>query len=201
MRLLVLMPLYKVMDVNCVISLVSFVSELNNDGHTVRVSFCNGFNAAKARKILTLDAVKKVDEYDYAVWLDSDHFYKTKDLYALINSMMLDDLPMLSGSYKLHSGDETAHGSMVDGKFKHFKDSELGDKPFECDVIGFGFLVMTGQFIKYMWESFGENLFILDAQSSMTEDVQFCRCAKEKGYKICFHPKVKIGHVESVIRY
>jgi len=201
MKILIGMPMYKIMDVNCVISLVDFVSSLHTDGHELKVSFCSGFNAARARKLLIEDAVKREWEYDYMLWLDSDHFYKTKDLYALVDSMKEYNLPMLSASYKLRGYDETAHGGMRDGKFVHFKDDELPDHPFDCTVIGFGFLVMTRQFIKEMWDVFGEKLFILDAKSSMTEDVQFCNCVLERGYRVCFHPKVKVGHVESAIRF
>ena len=197
---MILMPMYKSMNVSCVISLIEFIQDLNLDRHEIFPVFTNGFNAAKARKCLTKHAAEKED-YDYALWLDSDHLYKKKDLYKLIKRMEDEKLGMLSATYKLHGGSETVHGIVEDDKFRHFKEEELKEDIIDCTVVGFGFLLMKREYIKKMWDRFGDNLFILDAKENCTEDVKFCRCALHLKDRVCFDPKIKVGHIESTVRY
>ena len=59
MRFKVLMPMYKSMNVSCVISLIDFLLHLRDLGHDVAFGCTNGFNAAKARKALVKDAAEK----------------------------------------------------------------------------------------------------------------------------------------------
>jgi GT2 family glycosyltransferase len=200
-RILMLMPLYKHMDAHCVISLLDFVQNITNDGHKPKITFTNGFNAAKARKALMLYAAEHSDEFDYVLWLDSDHVYKTENLYKLIDRMKAENLKMLSATYTLHGSSETAHGTVENGKFRHFEQKDFGESVIDCTVVGFGFLVMTSQFAKEMHDKFGEKLFILDAKENCTEDVRFCRCVLDSGERVCFDPMVKVGHIELAVRY
>lgn len=201
MKVLVMMPLYKIMDASCVISLIGFQSEFYDANIAMKFAMCNGFNAAKARRGLVKHAAEETFDYDYALWLDSDHFYKKADFDTLVARMEKDNLSMLSGSYKMRGSNETAHGITDEKGFHHFdyKDFKPGEL-VECDVVGFGFLVMKRQFIKDMVAQFGDRLFYLDADQNGTEDVTFCARAKEAGHKVMFHPDVRIGHVESALR-
>lgn len=194
------MPMYKIMDVHCVISLVDFIQSLNDDGHKTKIVFSNGFNAAKARKQLTQHAAETAG-FDYVLWLDTDHVYRSESLYKLVNRMEKENLPMLSATYTLHGCPETAHGITEDGKFRHFKQDEFDGSVKDCTVVGFGFLVMKHSFLKDMWDKFGNKLFILDAKENCTEDVTFCRCVLDMGGRVCFDTDVKVGHIELAVRY
>lgn len=195
------MPMYKTMDVSCVQSLVGFQSELYQKGHEAKFVFTGGFNAAKARKALTRHAAElETWEYDYILWLDSDHFYRAEHMFRLIDRMNECGLKMLSGAYKLHGCNEVIHGITDEKGFHHFDYKDFTDALIECDVVGFGFLVMDKAFLKEMWQKYGEKLFILDAATNATEDVTFCRCAKDSGYKVMFDPTVRVGHVETALR-
>lgn len=200
MKVLILMPMYKVMDVPCIISLIDFIQNLHEEGHVARIVFAHGFNAAKARKQLAQHAVGK-EGFDYVLWLDTDHVYKTENLHKLIERLNKENLGMLSATYTLHGCSETAHGITTDGKFRHFKQDELKKGVLDCTVVGFGFLVMKWSFLKEMWDSFGDNLFVLDAKDNCTEDVKFCRCVLDKGHRVCFDSDVKVGHIEIAVRY
>ena len=206
MKLMVLMPLYKAMDASCVISLIDFHQHLVEDGHRVKFVFTNGFNAAKARKALTQYASSIKEEFDYILWLDSDHIYKAVDLYKLVEVMEWKNLPMLSATYKLHGNTESAHGITDEKGFRHFTEDEMNaakekGELIDCQVVGFGFLVMTHWFLKDLWKKYGEELFILDAKDNMTEDVTFCRAVLKEGQRVCFDPAVKVGHIELAVRY
>lgn len=200
MKVLILMPMYKIMDVHCVVSLVDFIQNLHEDGHHARIVFSHGFNAAKARKQLTEHAVEKTD-YDYILWLDTDHVYKTENFYKLVDRMNKDNLDMLSATYTLHGCPDTAHGIVKDDVFKHFTQDELKNGLIDCTVVGFGFLVMRLDFLKKMHKLYGDKLFILDAKENCTEDVRFCRCVLESGGRVCFDSDVKVGHIELAVRY
>lgn len=200
MKILILMPMYKSMDAQCVISLIDFIQNLHEDGHTARIVFTHGFNAAKARKQLAAHAVEK-QGIDYVLWLDSDHVYRTDDLYKLLARMESECLPMLSATYTLHGCPDTAHGIVENDVFRHFTQDELKKGVIDCTVVGFGFLVMKWEFLKEMWGKYGDNLFILDAKENCTEDVKFCRCVLDSRYRVCFDSDVKVGHIELAVRY
>lgn len=202
MKILVLMPMYKSMDAPCVISLVDFVQTLSLDGHTVKMNFTHGFNAARARKLLSEYVAKdEFKDFDYVLWLDSDHVYRTEAFYNLVKRMETDNLNMLSATYTLHGCPDTAHGTTEDGKFRHFRQDELDKGLIDCQVIGFGFLVMRVKFLQDLCKKYGEGLFTLDAKDNCTEDVKFCRCVAEQNERICFDGDVKVGHVELAVRY
>lgn len=200
MKIIIAMPMYKSMDASCVQSLVGFQSELHENGHSAKFVFTNGFNAAKARKCLAKNIAEEGQDYDYVLWLDSDHFYRKDAFFHLVNRMEEHGLSMLSATYKLHGGEESAHGITDETGFHHFHYKDYTNDLIECDVIGFGFLVMNPKLVKELWDAYGDSLFILDAKENCTEDVTFCRRAKEKGYKVMFDPTVRVGHVELAIR-
>jgi len=201
MKIQILMPMYKIMDAPCVISLVDFIQNLHQEGHDAKITFVNGFNAAKARKQLTQHVISENIDSDYVLWLDTDHVYKTENLHKLIDRMSKENLKMLSATYTLHGCPDTAHGITEDGKFRHFKQEELKNGLIDCQVVGFGFLVMRSEFLKALHEKHGEKLFILDAKENCTEDVTFCRCVLDSGERVCFDSDVKVGHIELAIRY
>lgn len=201
MKIAILVPIYKSMDAPCVISLVDFHQQLVEDGHSCKFVFVNGFNAVKARRLLIEHCIKTEEEYDYVLWLDSDHVYKKEHLYDLIDRMKKENLDMLSATYKLHGSSETVHGITENNIFRHFKDEELKEEVIDCDVVGFGFMVMTHDFVRKLYERFGDQLFVFDATKNMTEDVKFCNAVKEVGKRVCFDPKVKVGHIELAVRY
>lgn len=205
MKIEILLPIYRAMDAACVQSLVNLQSDLHLAGNDVKFCFANGFNAARARVGLARYAGEdKNFEADYVLWLDSDHIYTKENFDLLLRSIEEKGLVMLSGAYKMRGSEETAHGANIDGVFKHFHYKDLNVIPegdiVECDVVGFGFLLMRASFLKEMWAKYKEDLFKLDAGENATEDVTFCNLAKKEGHKIAFHPKARVGHVELCIR-
>jgi len=198
MKILALLPTYKIIDVAAVQSLVSLQADIYRDGHNINCIFINGFNAAKARTKLMEYSAKKYD-VDYVVNIDSDQLYTSEDLYTLIRKMEENNLDMLSAGYLIK--DHTmlfAHGKFnEDGSFS--KISSIGASGIiDCDVLGFGFLVMKNSFVQKMWETYGEDLFLFDNKDNSTEDVYFCRQAKKFGTRICFDADTRVGHLMMV---
>ena len=206
MNIAVLIPIYKTMDAPCVQYLLNMQGNLHNAGHRLRFYFANGFNAARARVGLAREAVQDEKfEADFFLWLDSDHVYDAVAFINLVNAMELNNIPMLSAAYKLRGTEETVHGITPEGgKFRHFHYKEFQDlkegELVECDVVGFGFLVMRASFLQDMWKKHGEDLFKMDIGMNGTEDVAFCQHMKKEGQKVYFHPRIRIGHMELAVR-
>lgn len=199
MKILALMPTQKIMEIPAVQSLTAFQADVYRRKDALHIAFVNGFNPVLARTKLFEYAVK--EEADWVIWLDSDHIYKAKDMYALIEKCDDQGLPMLSATYYVRTTDKiTAHGKYLEsGAFQKFSKSELNGSLVEADVIGFGFVVMRHSFMKTLYDKYKDDLFRMDATANSTEDVYFCRKAKEAGHKILFDPSIVVGHLTTVV--
>lgn len=197
MKILALMPCYKIMEIPAVQSLTAMQADIYSRGDILNIVYVNGFNAVQARTQLTNYAVK--NECDWIIWLDSDHIYKANDMYDLISRCEKDNLNMLSANYYVRgAGKITAHTRFDETK-GHFKQEELTGDVMECDVIGFGFLVMRWNFLKEMYDKFNQDLFHMDYSNNTTEDTYFCRKVKQTGQKVLFHSGITVGHLTTVI--
>lgn len=151
-------------------------------------------------------------EIDYILMLDSDIVFHPDQVLQLINHQK----DVVSGYY-VYAGEETkpiqdrliSTGIWSEEYFKinkHFQTFTVGelDKKndlVEVDWIGLGFcLVKRDVFkkIKYPW--FSSELVKIDKMVDTTsEDVGFCRKISKAGIKILLDPKLKVGHLKTVI--
>ena len=191
------MPCYKIMEISAVQSLTAMQADIYSRGDKLNIVYVNGFNAMQARTMLTKYACE--NESDWVIWLDSDHIYKASDMYALIDRCEKDSFGMLSANYYVRGKDKVTAHTRLDAELGHFKQEELTGDVMECDVIGFGFVVMRWSFLKKMFDRFQKDLFLLDHTDNTTEDVYFCRKVKEIGDKVLFHSGITVGHIASVI--
>lgn len=197
MKITALMPCYKIMEIPAVQSLTAMQADIYSRGDKLNIVYVNGFNAMQARTMLTRYAAD--NESDWVLWLDSDHIYKASDMYKLIECCEKDQLNMLSANYYVRSGGKITAHTRLDASLGHFKQEELTGDIMECDVIGFGFVLMRWSFLKKMYDKFGKDLFLLDHTDNTTEDVYFCRKVKEAGEKVLFHSGIVVGHLTTVI--
>jgi len=199
MKILTLMPAYKIMDIEAVKSLTALQSDIYNRGDNINIAYISGFNTVLARTALINYAAKQED-VDYVLWLDSDHIYKASYVYELISKIEKNNLEMLSAGY-LTRGPRNlfAHGSFIDnGNFKQHKKGTVSGL-IDCDIIGFGFLVMKQDFVKRMVNKYGKDLFKMDYSNNTTEDIYFCRKMKEEGIRICYDADIIVGHLMTVV--
>lgn len=185
------------MEVPAVISLTGLQADVYNKGDNINIIYTNGFNPVHARSHLTKYASEH--ESDWVVWLDSDHIYKASILYSLIDKCKEDNLNMLSANYYVRGKGKVSAHTRFDIEKGHFKQEELTGDVMECDIVGFGFLVMRWDFLKDMFDKFGDDLFSMDFKNNTTEDVYFCRKVKEAGHKVLFHSGITVGHLTTVV--
>jgi len=189
------------MEIDAVRSLTALQAAVYQRGDLINIVYVNGFNSVKARNALMKYANDEVlaGKADYVLWLDSDHVYDARALYALIQRIKDNGLEMLAAKYYIRSaGKLTAHGNFVPDGFKKFEEP-IPDDLVDCDVLGFGFLVMTPDFVRKMWNAFPDDLFKFDCSENSTEDVYFCRQAQKLGTRICFDNRVVVGHLTTVV--
>lgn len=198
MKIVITMPTYRVMDVNCVQSLVAFNNVLAMQGNHVCMLFANNCMIQTGRQLLIESACKIVGA-DYVLCLDSDHIYDTNKFYKLVSDMEMAKLGMLSAKYYKRNyfkkPRQIAACKRFHGELQHIapKENETGIK--ECDVVGFGFLLMKFDFIKNLLNK-EKVLFKMDGQG---EDIYFCDLVKKHGHKVCYDADVVIGHMSTIV--
>lgn len=200
MNILVLMPTSKFMEIPAVQSLTALQAAVYMKKDSITIAYANGFNAAKARVYLAHYANQQKG-FDYILWLDSDHIYSSVAMYSMIEKMVANNLDMLSAKYYVRDANlnrQTAHGNFTPEGFKKFQEPIEGDI-VDCDVLGFGFMLMKPEFINKMVDKYGKDLFKFDNDENSTEDVYFCRQAKKLGTRICFDNRNTIGHLTTVL--
>jgi len=195
MKIVALMPTQKVLQTEAVQGLVAMQADIYNHGDNINFAFTNGHNPVLARVSLFRHAALQSDA-DYVLCLDSDHLYSGKKLYALIDSLEKNNLPMLSAAYLVRGPCRTtAHGRfMEDGKFLQYQLDECKGI-VDCDVFGFGFLLLKYKFVSDIVEKYQTDLFHMDYKDNSTEDVYFCRKMKADGHRVCFDSDVVVGHI------
>jgi hypothetical protein len=75
-------------------------------------------------------------------------------------------------------------------------------KPFTCDYVGFGFvMVANGVFENMIYPVFGPQLqkYENGIEDYCGEDVGFCLDAKKLGFEIVVHPAIRVGHEKMVV--
>jgi hypothetical protein len=195
MKIYALMPAQKVIQVEAVQALIAMQADIYNNGDNFNIAFTNGHNPVLARISLMRHAAIQ-ENVDYVLWLDSDHIYRAKALYTLIEKMNKENLDALSAGYLVRGPCETfAHGRhLEDGTFKQFEKKDC-EGIVDADVLGFGFFLMKHSFVKSFVDKHGTDLFHMDYKDNSTEDVYFCRKMKEDGYRVCFDADTIVGHL------
>jgi hypothetical protein len=145
-------------------------------------------------------------DYTHLMWIDSDMVFKPAQFKALFEH----DKDIVSGVYKM--GD-ASHYTVVEnmdmdylkqnGTFQFLVDEDLKNKKrlFKAFYTGFGFiLIKRGVFesLNYPWF---EPLFIKHENivEFCSEDLSFCKKAKDKGFDIWIDPVVRVGHEKRAI--
>lgn len=101
----------------------------------------------------------------------------------------------------IYDGEEfRRNGGMMN--FETLESMAARKKPFTCDYVGFGFvLVRKGVFENMIYPVFGPKLqkYENGIEDYCGEDVGFCLDAKELGFNILVNPAVRVGHEKMVV--
>lgn len=200
MKLQILIPAYKFIPTETVQSLMVVCANLSQRQDRWNVAFVNSFNPAQARTALMDYVAKQKEDFDYILWIDSDQTFDMTNVDKLVKVLEENNLDCLSAGYYVRDGSKNfAHGRFIDGgKYQKFHKSECNGLT-QCDIFGFGFLLMKPQMLKAMVNRFPNDVFKLDCVQNTTEDVYFCRQAQSIGYKLYFDADNVVGHLMTVV--
>lgn len=138
-------------------------------------------------------------KHSHLFWIDADIEFEPEHVAALWNL----ETDIACGVYAMKKRDAQWFAAWKDGKL--VKDLDQFKGPVEVDYAGTGFLLIKREVIEKLaetapkWE--GANgpvpaLFMTPIHNGglESEDYNFCRLAREAGYKIIMDPSVRLGH-------
>lgn len=158
--------------------------------------FVNQLNAANIytlREIMTESVLNKYPEYDYMLWIDSDQVFDENDLKMLLDL----NVDIASGYYKTLTNFLSC--GYFEDKIKLIKEINSEEKSFEVDFVGFGFILIKKGVIEKMDKPIFSMNYNTNLKEYEGEDINFCRNAKDKGFKIVVHSKCRVGHEKNLI--
>ena len=205
-KVCLLLPTYKQICTPAYQSMISFISSLYKNGHEVAVVMVDKCNVVSARNQLATEAyhLEQTDGADVYAWIDSDHTFTYEDFATLAYHRHASGAQILSAKNFSRNADPKACAYVKkDGGYIPIP-PDLDTPVQEVDAVGFGFLLVTGDVIRTMYEKHGPRQFMIrfadwDTTDLVSEDIAWCELAAEAGYKICVDNLVVPGHYGAII--
>jgi len=139
-------------------------------------------------------AVKELMENDpdYILFLDSDMVFPR----SLIHVLAEDKKDLVSGIYATKEQTPKPVLKLLNKENGHYETiwSYPRGETFEVDAVGCGCLLVKTEVFKKLEEPY----FLWDTQRSVSEDIYFCRKAKEAGCQIWCDSRLECGHISDV---
>ena len=126
-------------------------------------------------------------EYDCQFWIDSDMIWTPLDVLALLESPH----DIIAGLYADGKGEVVAFAERNE-RLKY------GQGVVPCYAVGFGFVRLKREVLEklpYPWFRLSPS----EEGGHDSEDVSFCRLAREHGYEIMADTDVLLGHQKTMI--
>ena len=137
---------------------------------------------------------------DYLMFLDADMTFPADIILRLLASQK----DIVSGMYHYGSSDRgfapIALRRRPDGGQNYNIVHYYPDEPFWVDAIGMGAALIKADVFKnisFPW--FGYQVSEITGVNSISEDMQFCQKAREAGYEIWVDPRVRCGHIKTMV--
>lgn len=152
----------------------------------------------RARMQMTAEFLKT--DHTHLFWLDADIDFLPEDIAAVWNL----EADIGVGVYCMKKRDEQVYAAWIDGRLVSDL-GQFGGQPIEVDFAGTGFMCIKREVIEALAakvESYdgphGEvpalwMTPIVD-RCLLPEDYNFCRMARDAGFKIVMAPTVHLGH-------
>lgn len=162
--------------------------------------FAAGFEVGDARNNL-VNTFLNDPSIQYLMFFDDDILMKPESMLKLARAFGETDYDILGGIYRLKDGSrqQVAYREN-DGFMESIKDeNHLEGEVIPVDIIGMGFTCIKRHVFKKIeapwFKTSGLDETI--SKSSFTEDVYFCRKAREAGFKIGAVTSIQLGHLDT----
>lgn len=156
------------------------------DGYEVNFQYFYGYSVSQVRNLIADWVIKG---YDYLFAVDHDITFSKDTLTKLLSH----NKDMITGVYRQRLEPPTLELYELDGKRR--TSFTLGSIPFQIGGCGFGCVLVK----KEVLETVGYPQFVyheaLDHKDTFSEDMDFCKKAREKGFEVWCDPSIHCGHI------
>jgi glycosyltransferase involved in cell wall biosynthesis len=161
-------------------------------GYDVDFQYSFGYNVAQVRNQLSDMAIK--GNYDYVLWVDSDVVIPKNTLIQLLSHnenivagwYVQKSIDLVSPEVFLLNGGGTRRATI---------DEVKGKGLIDVGAVGFGCVLSKVSVIKNVGYPQFEYFNALDHKNTISEDSDFCRKARDKGYKIKVDTSLICEHI------
>jgi glycosyltransferase involved in cell wall biosynthesis len=156
------------------------------EGYEVTFQFFYGYQIDQIRNLIADWVVKG---FDYLFSVDSDIIFDPLTLDRLLNH----NKDVVSGLYRQRVGDIVLEA--YDHEYRNIPANMMQQNSLvEVGAVGFGCVLVK----KAVFEAIGYPQFVyksgLTAKDTFSEDVYFCKAAREKGYSVWLDTGILCGH-------
>lgn len=206
MKILIAVPLPEYVSNSFYSNLIEIISHTKKhlkNLDELSYSTKSGVRTDKNRNVLIDEALQ--GGFDYVLWLDADMVYPADILVKYFeNPFNIIGCVYFKRKYPYHPV------VYVDGTnpIKPYKmvdpTSLIADKVYEVDGLGFGGVCVKTEVYKKMgndkYMNYGLNYHLpYEIEGQLTHDLEWCKKAKQYGYKIYLHNGVYAGHITEKI--
>ncbi len=159
-----------------------------------------GVRTDRNRNIILNDAIK-LGGVDYVLWLDTDMLFQPD----IICRYLEQDFDIIGCIYFKRSAPFSPVAYLKgDNPLKPYKAIDPrtlpSDTVVEVDGLGYGGMMVKMSVYEAMgedkWTVYGRNFHLpFEAEDALTHDLEFCKRAQGRGFKISLHTGVRPGHI------
>ena len=190
-RIILLVPLYRMLDSSAAVALIQLISEVTNSGKLASMLIPVDMFLTSARNRMALAAIDayKKGIATHALWVDQDISVPA----GAVDRMLSYDLPIVSGLYYCRDFKPCVFNPDTQEKWQSAPHSGL----VKADGTGFGCLLMRIEVLIHMANHFGDCAWFQMPQQDechVGEDVFFFRRAKEMGIPVYLDCDIQCPH-------
>lgn len=199
-NLLVVVPTRGMIHVKVVISWKTLLYPMNSN---ISHMFIEGDEIGVARD-KAVDILNLMETTDTLLFLDDDILLPSHAIVKLFRELETENYDIISGLYHMKNDIRTPIAyRMVNGLMESISLEELNsNKVIDVDVVPMGCTLIRKSIFQKLtapyFNTVNVNLGINKKNDTltMTEDVYFCKKAKEIGAKIGVHTAIRCGHID-----
>lgn len=186
-RILIAIPTAKNVETETFKSIYNLIIP---EGHKADFQYFYGYSIQQIRNLLVDYSVK--NNYEYTFCVDSDISFDPDTLVKMLNH----NVDMVSGVYRQRLPNNIVE--IYDYQLKNMPIENVMSSNFhEIGACGFGCVLINNRIIKGMEYPHFVYMSALDHKDTFSEDIYFCKKAREKGYKIYVDSTIICGHIGS----
>lgn len=198
MKILIAVPTFETIDPNTFKSIYG----LTNYGHAVSFDFVRGYDCAKARNEIVKEAI--AGNYDFVLMVDSDIVLPSDALVLMANPLVDICLGVYPRKRTMTGQTELFLPGQADftdeNNISMHEVRACGEPRIEVMGGGMGCAFISVNVLKAM--SFPWFTYVTYPNGTvLSEDLDFCCKAREKGFLIFADTRVQCGHVNTLIKF